>query len=86
VTFRVLWEARALTELDRIWLSSLDREGIEHVVTRINTELTYNPLVAGESRDESYRVLIKHPLVVWFRVNERLAEVQVVYVRSTRMT
>jgi hypothetical protein len=84
VTFRVLWDEVALSELDQIWWAASDREGIEHVVTRINTELTFNPLMAGESRADNYRVLIKHPLVIWFRIMERLAEVQVVHIRVTR--
>src|SRR5207244_10762682 len=82
VSYRVVWEDAALAQLDEIWKASLDQEGLQNTATRINTELTFNPLEAGESRSRSYRVLFKYPLVVWFRVVERLSEVQVLHVRS----
>jgi plasmid stabilization system protein ParE len=82
VSYRVIWEDAALAQLDEIWKTSLDKEGIQNTATRINTELTFNPLEAGESRSRNYRVLFKYPLVVWFRVVERLSEVQVLHVRS----
>ena len=81
MTFRVVWESAALTELDEIWKAALDQEGIQNTATRINTELTFNPLGAGESRDDDFRVLFKFPLIVWFRVMERIQEVQVLHVR-----
>jgi plasmid stabilization system protein ParE len=84
VSFCVIWEDAALAELDEIWKASLDKEGIQNTATRINTELTFNPRQAGESRSRDYRVLFKYPLVVWFRVVERLNEVQVLHVRSTQ--
>jgi hypothetical protein len=82
VTYRVIWDDMALVQLDEIWKASLDQEGIQNTATRINTELRFNPLQAGESRSRNYRVLFKYPLVIWFRVIERLSEVQVLHVRS----
>lgn len=82
MSYRVIWENAALAQLDAIWKASLDKEGIQNTATRINTELTFNPLEAGESRSRDYRVLFKYPLVVWFRVLERPREVQVLHVRS----
>jgi plasmid stabilization system protein ParE len=82
VSYRVIWEDAALTQLDEIWKASLDKEGIQNTATRINTQLTFKPLEAGESRSRNYRILFKYPLVVWFRVVERLSEVQVLHVRS----
>jgi hypothetical protein len=81
VSYRVLWENGALDQLDEIWEASPDKKGIQNTATRINTELTFNPLEAGESRSRDYRVLFKYPLVVWFRVVHRLSEVQVLHVR-----
>ena len=82
MSYRVIWDDAALAQLDEIWKASLDKEGLKNTATRINTELTFNPLEAGESRSRDYRVLFKYPLVVWFRVVERLSEVQVLHVRS----
>ena len=84
MNYRVIWSDDALTELDAIWEASPDQEGVEQTATRVETELEFVPLEAGESRDENIRVLIKHPLVVWFRIVERLREVQVLHVRSTK--
>jgi hypothetical protein len=84
VTFRVIWDEVALLELDRIWLAANDQEWIENLAIRINTELTHNPLQAGESRAENNRVLFKYPLVVWFQVTERLREVRVLQVRLAK--
>jgi plasmid stabilization system protein ParE len=82
VSYQVVWEDAALNELDDIWKASHDKEGVQNTATRIDTQLKFNPLEAGESRSRNYRVLIKYPLVVWFRVIERLNEVQVLHVRS----
>jgi hypothetical protein len=84
VTWQVIWEDAALAELDEIWLTSPDKEGIQNTATRVNTELTFNPLEAGESRELDYRVLIKFPLVVWFQIMERFREVRVLHVRVVR--
>jgi plasmid stabilization system protein ParE len=84
VSYRVIWSDDALSELNGIWETSADSEGVKNTATRVNIELEFVPLEAGESRDENVRVLIKHPLVVWFRVIERLAEVQVLHVHATR--
>jgi plasmid stabilization system protein ParE len=84
VSYRVIWSDDALSELNAIWETSADSEGVKNTATRVNIELEFVPLEAGESRDENVRVLIKHPLVVWFRVIERLAEVQVLHVHATR--
>ena len=81
MSYRVIWEDAALPQLDDIWKASLDKEGIQNTATRTNTELTFKPLEAGESRSRDYRVLFKYPLVVWFRVVKRLGEVQVLHVR-----
>jgi hypothetical protein len=84
VSYRVVWDKRALEELDQIRRRLPDKEGIQHVVSRINIQLTYQPTDAGESRHGNYRVLFKYPLVAWFEVNERLREVRVVYVRRSK--
>ncbi|HEY2411665.1 MAG TPA: hypothetical protein VGI40_05460 [Pirellulaceae bacterium] len=82
MSYRVLWEDAALDQLDEIWKASFDKEGIQNTATRINTELSFKLLEAGESRSRGYRILFKYPLIVWFRVLERLREVQVLHVRA----
>jgi plasmid stabilization system protein ParE len=84
VNFRVLWEEKALAELNEIWTRAIDREGVELASKRIDIELTYNPLAAGEARGSEHRVLFKFPVVVWFRVLERMREVHVLHVRPMK--
>jgi plasmid stabilization system protein ParE len=84
VTYRVVWDNRALEELRQIRQNYVDREGLRNTVTRIDTQLAYQPNAAGESRHGNYRVLFKYPLVVWFEVLDQLREVQVVHVRRTK--
>lgn len=82
--YDVEWEQSALEKLDQIWLASIDREGVENAATRVNIELTYNPTEAGESRGADFRILFKYPIIVWFRVIERMKQVQVLHVQSIR--
>ena len=84
MTFRVEWETAALDDLDQIWREADDKEGIENTAVRINTELTYQPLSAGESRDNGRRVLFKFPLIVWFRVLAERQEVRVLHVYAIK--
>lgn len=82
--FRVAWDTTAVDELQRIYDDAMDKEGVVNAVTRIGLELAAVPREAGESRDKDTRVLFKFPLVVWFRVDERLQEVAVVRASSCR--
>lgn len=84
MTYHVLWDDAAIAELDEIWKAAIDKEGIRNTATRIDIELTFNPLEAGESRKPPYRVLFKYPLVVWFQVQERIRQVQVLHVRAMK--
>ena len=84
MTYQVIWEDSALAELHGIWQVSIDKDGIQQVAKRIDIELTHNPRQARESRHEDFRVLFKYPLVVWFRVLERMQMVQVLHVRLVK--
>jgi plasmid stabilization system protein ParE len=84
VTYRVVWDDRALDELDGIRRQYPDKEGLNHVVSRLDTQLSHQPNEAGESRHRNYRVLFKYPLVVWFEIMDRMREVRIVHVRITK--
>jgi plasmid stabilization system protein ParE len=84
VSFRVIWSDAALAELHNIWSNALDQEGVENTAKRIDIELTFNPREAGESRGPDRRVMFKFPLVVWFRVLDRMRDVQVLHVRQSK--
>ncbi len=84
MTFRVTWDPEAEAELQRIYDNAIDKEGVANAATRIGSELTAVPLEAGESRDEDTRILFKFPLIVWYRIDERMREVAIVRVVSFR--
>lgn len=70
-----------LEQLQRIHDTMLDQEGMRNTVTRIELELRKIPHEAGESRDRGRRVLFKFPLLVWYRIDERLRQVIITDVR-----
>lgn len=84
MSYTVAWDHRALDELHEIWKQHGDREGLQHVVTRLDTQLAHQPIDAGESRQGRFRVIFKFPLVVWFYIDERMHEVRIVHVRTTK--
>jgi hypothetical protein len=84
VNYRIVWDPDAIGVLQRIYDASGDQEGVANTVTRLGLELGTNPTQAGESRDRNGRILFKHPLVVWFRVDERMKEVIIYQVRAMR--
>lgn len=84
MNYDVFWDPAAIEALERIAVVTSDREGLAHTVLRIGKELRAQPLTAGESRDQGQRVLFKHPLVVHFRVNERMKTVTIFAVGPLR--
>jgi hypothetical protein len=84
VTFNIVWAFGAIDSLQRIYDSAPDKEGLIHTVTRIGLELQSRPHEAGESRDANERILFKHPLVVTFRIIERLQTVVIFRVGTMR--
>lgn len=86
MTFRVTWDPEAEDELQRIYDIAIDKEGVANAATRIGLQLAAVPQESGESRDENTRILFKFPLIVWYRIDERLREVAVVRVTSFRRT
>ena len=84
MSYHVVWDNRALVELDQIRRQYPDKEGFQHVVTRLDTQLAHKPSEAGESRQDNYRVIFKYPLAVWFEVLDGLKEVRIVHVRITK--
>jgi hypothetical protein len=81
VSYEVYWSPDILEQLQRIHDAALDQEGMRNTVTRIELELQKIPHEAGESRDRGRRVLFKFPLLVWYRIYERLRQVIITDVR-----
>jgi hypothetical protein len=81
----VIWHDRALDQLADIWVRATpdERDQIEAAVNRINAALRNRPDDQGESRGGNYRVIIREPLSVWFRVDPS-STAHVVQVRMRR--
>ena len=84
MSYRVIWNRQATEAVQRIYDATFDKEGVVHAVTRVGLELESQPHDAGESRDPGERILFKPPLIVWFEIDERMKEVIVANVRSSR--
>ncbi|MFQ5734727.1 MAG: hypothetical protein ACE5KM_22565 [Planctomycetaceae bacterium] len=80
--FRVIWKPEPQQRLTEIWMASGDRTAVTEAVNRIDAILATDPDSAGESRDESMRVLFLRPLVVLFEVIEEDRRVDVVGVHD----
>jgi hypothetical protein len=81
VNYDVYWSPTILEQLQGIHDTASDQEGIRNTITRIELELGSIPHEAGESRDGNFRILFKFPLVVWYRIDERLRQVVITDVR-----
>lgn len=77
----VTWKPGIRQSLQQLYEAASDKEGFLQMIKRVSLELSANPLEAGESRDKGARILFKYPLVLWYRVNERMREVTVLRVR-----
>ncbi len=84
MSYPVIWDDKAIEQLQRIHDAAHDREAIVHAVHRIGLQLAAHPLQAGESRERGLRVLFKHPLVVQYRLKPRLNEIMICDVRLLR--
>lgn len=84
MSYYVTWNDDASADVQRIYETSTDPEGVAHTVLRIGLELSENPCEAGESREPGVRILFKYPLVVWFHIQERFQDVLVFRVKPMR--
>ncbi len=70
MSYMLTWKPPAEQALAQIWLNAPDRAEITVASHKIETTLRRDPLHAGESRREGFRVLIVPPLAVYFDVEE----------------
>ena len=83
MNFDVWWIPAAEDQLAEIWMAATDRNAVTQAADRIDTVLAANPLGAGESRADRYRVLIDLPLIVYYEVSEPDRRVRVLRVISS---
>jgi hypothetical protein len=67
--YTVVWKPEAERRLAQSWLSAKDRTAVSKAADQIDAELRHDAHLKGESRDENTRVLLIHPMGVFFRVD-----------------
>jgi hypothetical protein len=86
MNYTVTWLASAEQELAALWVDAVNRGAITRAAHQIDELLGKNPEQAGESRFESFRILLAKPLGVTFEVSkpDRLVRVHHVWHYRTR--
>lgn len=82
--YTVVYVPSAEDQLAEIWMAATDREAVTVASDRIDRTLADDPVDAGESRPDGYRVLIELPLVVYFHILEADRMVRVLRVIGSR--
>ncbi len=80
MNYTVIWKPEAERRLATIWNHSTERNALTRATHVIDTTLGTDPQGAGESREESFRVLFVRPLGVMFEVSPDDRQVRVVTV------
>jgi hypothetical protein len=72
VSYRVVWRTKVRQRLDVLAFLARERgdfaDRIPRAIEQIELRLALDPLTEGESRDETERVSIAHPLGVTYEV------------------
>jgi hypothetical protein len=66
----VTYRPSADDQLAELWLNATDRQAIASASNAIARQLASDPLMAGESREDSLRILIEPPIAVIYDVSE----------------
>ena len=77
MNWTVIWRPSAEQQLAQLWVSAADRNAVTAAANQIDAELQHDPLSAGEARAGPTRILIVHPLAVYFDVDVAQHEVAV---------
>ena len=78
--FTVKWRKKALNELADLWNSAADRNAVAAASDIVDDLLRHAPLVHGEARGGTNRLLYEGPLGVLYRVNDAARRVTVLAV------
>jgi len=74
VNYRVVWRLRVRRKIDAFAFilgeTGRDPEHLLRAAEEVESRLSFDPLIEGESRSETERVLIVHPLSVRYEVYE----------------
>ncbi len=79
--FRVEWVHSARAALSaQLWIDSTsdERKSITETINMVDQHLAIDPIEVGESREADRRILLMPPLVIKFKVEQRLRSVTIV--------
>jgi plasmid stabilization system protein ParE len=82
--FAVKWRKQALAQLADLWNAAADRNAIAAASDVVDEMLRRAPLIHGESREGTKRLLYEGPLGVLYRVNNATRRVIVISVAPAR--
>ena len=77
---RVIWKPEAEDDLADIWMNAPDPDVVRLAVEAIEALLTRDPVDAGDSRDDEFRIVFDGPVGVLFDVSEAAQVVRVLRV------
>ncbi len=75
MNFTVTWRPSAEQQLAQLWLSATDRNDVTAAANEIDRTPQCDPLGEGESRAGVTRILMRHPLAVYYDVDADRREV-----------
>jgi hypothetical protein len=70
MSYTVVWAAEAECELAALWTSAADRSRIATAADSLDRALSRDPVVVGESRSGSRRIVFCLPLGIRFEIIE----------------
>lgn len=82
MSWTIYWSEAAEAELELILSTAPDPPKLLVACTQLEQELKTNPIEAGESRTENYRVIFCLPMVAYFVPHPQQAAIQITHVRA----
>ena len=78
MNYTVVWKPEAERRLTELWMEANDRSAVTSAADRIDRELRQGAHLKGEGREGDTRVLLIHPMGVYF-VDDRKVSVLAVW-------
>lgn len=80
MSYRIVWQDEQIRKIGDQWamMSPQRQRELSYALDDIDHQLKNLPHTTGESRfNMEERILVQRPLVIWFRINDRLKVSQI---------
>jgi hypothetical protein len=84
MTYSVVWSIFALLEVARVEQTAADPAAVREAAARIEFALRRYPRDMGESRSRGFRVWYEDVLGVFYRIDENLLRVEILFAGPAR--